>query len=255
MYNEIITHDGNFHADEVLAIAVVRHFYGKIRVRRTYDKSVIEAGKNTQDTLVLDCGMEYDQTRLNFDHHQDGTIEATNLLVLRHFCKDTELVQLLEKHLFGYVDKVDRGMVVENGETPTFNSIIRMLNAVPNGFELAVTVADTALLGAIETAKQAIEGRTMWRNVTRYYYMPVVLHKGPPIVGWRELAEEDGILAMMHPNPRQEGSFSITVRDSDICTIPKITNGGQSFCHANGFAASYDTLEDAVRHAEAIFEI
>lgn len=67
----IVTHDGVFHADDVIAVAIMRGSLANlIRTIRTRDPREFE----TADILV-DVGAEYDPERGRFDHHQKGFTE------------------------------------------------------------------------------------------------------------------------------------------------------------------------------------
>ena len=65
----IITHSGNFHADDVFATATLFLAYPdeELEITRTRDKEAIEAGD-----IVFDVGGVYDTKILRFDHHQEG---------------------------------------------------------------------------------------------------------------------------------------------------------------------------------------
>jgi uncharacterized UPF0160 family protein len=65
----IITHSGNFHADEIFAVAALELYLdGKpYEVVRSRDPEVWKTGD-----FVVDVGMEYDPSRGRFDHHQEG---------------------------------------------------------------------------------------------------------------------------------------------------------------------------------------
>jgi len=70
----IYTHSRKFHADEVMAIALLikYHFNGRAyNIIRTRDNSVLEHAKNNPSTFVIDVGFSYNADMLNFDHHQD----------------------------------------------------------------------------------------------------------------------------------------------------------------------------------------
>lgn len=88
------THDGDFHVDEVLAIAMLRTLpeYKNAVVIRTRDIEVLK-----QCTIVVDVGTEYDPARNRFDHHQRGFKEtmdgySTKLssagLIYKHFGRE-----------------------------------------------------------------------------------------------------------------------------------------------------------------------
>lgn len=63
----IVAHDGNFHADDVCAVASLSILYdGRIRVIRTRDEALFKVAD-----IVLDVGGTHDGKRI-FDHHQPG---------------------------------------------------------------------------------------------------------------------------------------------------------------------------------------
>lgn len=65
---KIITHNGNFHTDEVFACAILSILNdGKVEVVRSREPEVWATG----DYVVDVCG-EYDPSRGRFDHHQEG---------------------------------------------------------------------------------------------------------------------------------------------------------------------------------------
>jgi len=73
----IITHFGQFHADEVSAAALLRSFYVKndllvVRVPHQQDISEVEEMLKPycSEVFTLDVGRVYDPTGLKFDHHQ-----------------------------------------------------------------------------------------------------------------------------------------------------------------------------------------
>ena len=63
----IVAHDGDFHADDVCAVAVLSILYkGRIRVIRTRDEKLFDIAD-----IILDVGGQHDGVRF-FDHHQIG---------------------------------------------------------------------------------------------------------------------------------------------------------------------------------------
>ena len=63
----VVTHNGNFHADDVFSIAVLKHVLPTFKLVRTRDKALIESAD-----YVIDVGGEYDPETNRFDHHQRG---------------------------------------------------------------------------------------------------------------------------------------------------------------------------------------
>jgi uncharacterized UPF0160 family protein len=63
----ILTHNGRFHADEVIACSMLRYIYGgkyKVRIIRDREKSIFDFD------FVVDIGFEYHPGLNRFDHHQ-----------------------------------------------------------------------------------------------------------------------------------------------------------------------------------------
>ncbi len=241
--NKIITHAGTFHADELLAIAVLR--YGKtIPIERTYTPS--ETAVDATDVCVLDIGRRYDPDRLNFDHHQDADLPATNLMVLRHFFPAGSVRDKLEKFLFDYVDRVDRGEIVEGRDiqAPTFNAIIRACNALPGGFDIALGLAQTVFAAMLAKAEKAVADESRWAALLKSDGVAID-ESDDPIAGWHEMAEADGIKFLVTPNKR--GGWQIISRDSAQFPIP--AHPAQTFRHNSGFLAAYPDKEAALFHA------
>ena len=64
----VAVHDGNFHPDDVFAVATLSILLdGKIGVIRTRDE-----GEINKADYVLDVGHIYDPAKNRFDHHQEG---------------------------------------------------------------------------------------------------------------------------------------------------------------------------------------
>lgn len=88
----VITHDGKFHADDIVAVGLLS-IIKKVNVARTRDLREI-----SENALILDVGFEYDGKR-KFDHHQglkerrdNGSSYASAGLIWKHFYS-----QILEK--------------------------------------------------------------------------------------------------------------------------------------------------------------
>ena len=67
----IITHDGQFHADEVLACGILTTVYPNATIYRSRDPNMISTGD-----IVVDVGEVYDPKNKRFDHHQAGCDET-----------------------------------------------------------------------------------------------------------------------------------------------------------------------------------
>jgi len=113
----IVTHSGNFHADEVLAVATLKLLLNEpARVVRTRDEKLIA----TAD-WVVDVGGVYDHQTKRYDHHQpsapvreNGLPYAAFGLVWRHYgeavCGSVAVAERLDTTLVQPVDAGDNGV-------------------------------------------------------------------------------------------------------------------------------------------------
>ena len=69
----IVTHNGQFHADEVLACALLLKFYDdyECKIIRSREEEDFEKG-----TIVVDVGQIYNPKKGRYDHHQKGCHEV-----------------------------------------------------------------------------------------------------------------------------------------------------------------------------------
>jgi uncharacterized UPF0160 family protein len=118
---KIITHSGNFHPDEVLAVAALRILFGTdVEVIRDRDLKLIE-GKAAED-IVLDVGMKYLPEENRFDHHQEGgagkrenTIPYASFgLIWKHFGEQIagskRAADTIEEKIVLPIDAMDNGI-------------------------------------------------------------------------------------------------------------------------------------------------
>lgn len=126
---KIITHNGNFHADDVFGVAaLLLHFAGESKepkIIRTRDPETIKTGD-----IVLDVGGEYDAARNRFDHHQiggagkreNGVPYASFGLIWKKFgmgiAGSSEAAELVDKNLVQFIDAADNG----DGELKPFKA-------------------------------------------------------------------------------------------------------------------------------------
>ena len=245
---KIITHAGQFHADELLAIATVESFIGgKLPIERKFQ--ITQEENENPYYLILDIGGKFQPNLGNFDHHQDGMLHATNMLVLHRFCSEEIFPKLCP--FYRAVSDVDTGRVPGGGDVAGWNAVIRRFNSLPNGFDLALDFTRQMLDALIASAKEAIAGEARWADLPRTHGGKLATDEsGSPIVGWNELAATDGVLLLSHPNPRS--GWQLTSSDSKVFVIPETDT--QTFRHNSGFMAVYATREDAEVHAAILLQ-
>ena len=158
----VITHSGEFHADDVFAVAILS-FLKEIKLTRTRD-----IGASNDDTIIVDVGGRYDGKRY-FDHHQglkekrdNGSSYASAGLIWMHYGKE-----ILEKNnlqckneVFEVVDelmsKIDAD---DNGETETESEISKLIAEFnPNIIE-ELSSYDSCFIEAVMFARKIIENK------------------------------------------------------------------------------------------------
>ncbi len=258
MIKKIITHAGVFHADEVLAVAILRYYGINCQVERKFNVSPEEL--NDPSILVLDVAKVHDPMLGNFDHHQSADMPATDVLVA-HWLVENGLMpsEVFDGMLdfLNYISDVDRGIIPAGGPAASFNGIIRSMNPVNvsdpaesnNAFELAVQMAEKILYYQIKTAERAVEDEKVWKQLERFMGGKVVIQEDNyQLANWTKLAERDDVLFMVTPNLRTPGAWQIISRDSKLYNIP--VDARQTFRHPSGFMAVYASKEDAIGHVE-----
>lgn len=140
---KLVTHDGTFHYDEVLATAVLLKIYPDAEVTRTRMQAVIETGD-----IVYDVGHVYDPPNHRYDHHQNTfndtysskyTIRLSSAgLVFKHFYE-----KLFEKYGF-----TKQSTIFEEIVEKVYFEFFLPADAIDNGYDSvfgvirARTVAD-----------------------------------------------------------------------------------------------------------------
>lgn len=178
----VVVHSGEFHADDVFAVATLAVFLGveldELDIKRTRDEEVL----NSAD-YVLDVGFVNDgETR--FDHHQEGGAGerengvpyATFGLIWKKFgekiCGNKETADLIEKKIVEPVDAEDNGVDIykslfKDVRPFTYPRVIYAMNPTwkeggENNYEdflKAVGLTKNILEREIKRAKDFMEGK------------------------------------------------------------------------------------------------
>lgn len=116
----IVTHSGQFHTDDVFAVATLQLLLEKeysLTVIRTRDEKIV-----SDADYVVDVGEVYDPAIRRFDHHQqmgagvreDSIPYASFGLVWKEYgeriCGDRGIADLIEQRLVKPIDAMDNGI-------------------------------------------------------------------------------------------------------------------------------------------------
>lgn len=118
---KIITHDSNFHADDVFAVATLEIYLDKLgekyKIVRSRNQEIIDSGD-----FVVDVGHIYDEDTNRFDHHQESFKEkglfdipySSFGLVWKHFgeevCENKNVWKSLRQNFVTVIDAKDNGI-------------------------------------------------------------------------------------------------------------------------------------------------
>lgn len=146
---KLVTHNGNFHYDEVLATTLLREIYEDAEVIRTRNEEIIKTGD-----IVYDVGGVFNPDEKRFDHHQNTFVDTfspdhtTKLsscgLIYKYYCDKLfekynfdrthslydEIKYKIYNEFFQYADALDNGVNIFSKMIP------RTLGDVVAGFNV-----------------------------------------------------------------------------------------------------------------------
>lgn len=229
----VAVHDGQFHADDVFAVAVLKRRFGNISTIRTRDPENL-----AKADFRVDVGGRFSPEDGDFDHHQEAapirqnkhkTPYASFGLVWRHFgpqMLDKEIVQIVDRSLVQAIDSEDCGVAPWRdtpGQKPaTLDMVIEMCNPMWNelseirdretamkvAFDNAVRLAEIILDRAVQRATAEIEARVRVRDAIRRAEDPriVVMENEMP---WQRVILQEGRQALFVICHRTDGKWGL----------------------------------------------
>jgi len=219
----IVTHNGNFHADDVFSIAAFKLILPSFRLIRTRDSELI-----AKADIVLDVGGEYDPDSDRFDHHQRGGAgERENGIPYSSFgliwqkygleiCQgDQEIANGVDAGLVSTIDAIDCGHVEGVSEGISLSQTIGMFNPtwqedshVDACFDEAVEFASRVLARFIAAASGGISAKAIVAKAIENAEEPrvIVLEQYTP---WKRTVHALSEEALYVVYPSQTGEWRI----------------------------------------------
>jgi uncharacterized UPF0160 family protein len=281
----IATHNGKFHADDVLGVALLTHLHPDAEVVRTRD-----ADRLAEADVVLDVGGVFDPATRRFDHHQlsSGARESGILYSAfgllwqqygKEFCDGDEAVwQKIDSRLVTAVDAVDNGQdlytVNDYGTYPfDVSEYLGLFNPLVEGedfdsqFEVAVGLATQLLLrlkaryaGAIAAERDflaAYAASPDKRYVVLERFVPHggIATKQPDLLFTLFPGASGGwTIQTVRPEGSQYGSRKELPRawrgltGSELAAVTGVPDS--VFCHKAGFIGAAESRDGALRLLE-----
>ncbi|MBH0020122.1 MYG1 family protein [Pseudoalteromonas sp. SWXJ133] len=284
----VVTHNGNFHADDVFSIAVLKHVLPTFKLVRTRDKALIESAG-----FVIDVGGEYDPETNRFDHHQRGGAgERENGIPFSSFglvwkkyglalCDDNQAVaDRVDSGLVSTIDAIDCGHVEGVSKGISLSQTISMFNPTweeESNFDIcfdeAVEFAARMLIRFIASAHGSVNAKAIVAKAIENAEdaRVIVLEKYTP---WKKTVHilSSDALYMVYPShsgqwilqtvPVEPGSFE------DRKPLPKAWSGLSDqafvdetgiddavFCHNGLFIAGTKSFESTMKLATMALEV
>ncbi|MGB1293614.1 MAG: MYG1 family protein [Pseudoalteromonas sp.] len=278
----VVTHDGNFHADDVFSIAVLKTIFPTLTLIRTRDKHVI-----SQADIVIDVGNEYDPETGRFDHHQRGGAGARENgipfssfgLVWKKYgldlCEGNQVVaDSVDAGLVSTIDAIDCGYVEGVEQGISLSQTISMFNPTwqedgnfDECFNEAVEFAQRLLKRFIASASGSAAAKKIVAKAITDADDPrvIILKQYTP---WKKTVHSlsDQALYMIYPShsgkwiiqtvPVEPGSFEdrkplpkewAGLSGEELQTVTGIEDA--NFCHNGLFIAGADSFTSVMNMA------
>lgn len=283
----IVTHDGNFHADDVFSIAALKCIFPTFNLVRTRNNEIIEKGD-----IVLDVGGSYDADAGRFDHHQrggagereDGIPYSSFGLIWKKYgveiCQGNEAVAAsVDSGLVSTIDAIDCGHVEGVVSGITLSQTISMFNPTwqeegdfDAAFEEAVAFATRVLKRFIASADGGLSAKAIVAKAIDNAQDPriIVLEKYTP---WKRTVHALAEQALYVVYPSQSGQWRIQTVPAELGSfedrksLPTAWAGlnGEAlqqatgladamFCHNGLFIAGCDSFDSTMKMAEMAVE-
>jgi uncharacterized UPF0160 family protein len=282
---QVATHPGNFHADDVFAVAVLQLVYGELELVRTRDPQLQAAAD-----VRIDVGGRHDPATGDFDHHQKGgagvrengiRYASFGLVWSDHgeaLAGSAEAAAAIDERLVAGVDANDVGQtlvepLVEDIRPMSVSGVIAALNPA---WDEALTAAeeDARFLLAVDLARgvleRELEGAAAYGRARELVAAAIRRAEDPRVIElesnmpWREAVTKSApeALYVVYPKadgwgsqavPRELGSFENRLsfpadwRGRSGKDLVAATGVDDAiFCHAAGFYASAASREGIV---------
>jgi len=283
------THNGKFHADDVMATAILSLLLGKIKVTRTRDEDILK-----KLDFVYDISLgEFDHHQLNKEIRENDIPYAACGLVWREFGhrviqkfnskfdKDDiiSIFDYVDKNLVQGIDAIDNGIDIKSEiKVTSISDIIQSFNPTwdssdskDEAFEEAVGYATEVIKRIISRQVAVINARIIVNEAfqNRNINEIMVLKKGCPWL--QQLLKIDinsEVLFVISPDDNNSDYKILTVKKTADTfearkDILESIRGKSSeeinsiikiddaiFCHKAGFIASAKSIESALKIAK-----
>lgn len=267
------THSGIFHCDEVCGWVIVKMVYPAATLQRVNHqaRSLPKQGK-----IIADRGGVYNPASGQYDHHQDGSLPASNYLLWQDF--GARVVQTViptanapqqravalrvqrslmlpisdwDTNRDGFIDRVSGAFTISqmvsgfNGENPMAHGVQEVR------FMEAARVVERVLRNEIEKQWRVIQSDVVWEQREVFFTGVYILRQY--CENWRQnLKALQGRAVIM---PQYDGAWIICSWDGEKYPTPKLAWAQSvglpcTFSHAGKWLSVFANKEAALEAAE-----
>ncbi len=286
-YKRVGTHNGKFHADEVMATAILKEIFD-IEVVRSRDPDVLK-----ELEIIYDVGEgEFDHHQMDKRYRDNGNPYAACGLIWERFGSDVVrmyddslseenleyLFHEMDDMLIQGIDAADNGLRTTKTIVPTLSitAIISKFNPTwdseldeDNSFNEAVELASSVFKNVLRQKLSVVYAEEHVKNAYKNRTIPelLVLDRQYP---WNELLyqidDENQIVYVISPDHdqfiiqtvrRRDGGYGDVKplplswagkRDEELCAVTGTNDA--VFCHADRFIAGARSQESIMKMAE-----
>ena len=243
---KFITHDGMFHADDILSTALLTLVFGYHKVIRT----------SSNDVVIEDDDIIYDVGGGKFDHHQIGAEVRDNGipyaafgLLWREYSPKLGIhpwaAELMDKEFVSLIDETDnRGQAkCPNTLSALVSACFKAGRSFEDTVDLVLPMLDDLIKTYRDLSDQKHEVDSLIDEDTRVFNGKDKHYDG-------RLFEDTDVVFILGPSLRGPG---VVLRSLDSASFPiKDVDGVEPlFIHKGRFTATYSCEEDALKAANA----
>ncbi len=261
-YLKVVTHDTTFHADDVIAVALLKLVGYDVHVFRTREPVILQAAISDPEVAVLDVGGQYNPLMFNFDHHQDPALQSAAGLIWQHFknniCpKDAQqyfeaFIQSIDAmdtnrdNIYEKWDALPAGFRNTSGIIGGFNRDVTNPSEQIKQFHLALDFASTIIQNELYYADKKAKADVVYQNRVILPNGIAVLEEYSAI--WKEKGDH---LIVVQPHAN---GWQIISKNSAHAQIPETAEQlpGFVFRHKTGFMAVVKEKDVAVNFAATL---
>lgn len=214
---KVVTHDGTFHADEVLAVAMIQMCsdFNMVDIVRTRNESKLAEALKDPSVIVIDVGGRYEPDLNNYDHHQDEALPCAASLIWRHFALkipgvNKSMQKTIDQHFIKGVDLWDRGHYVgKKSYLQNTSQILGNFNRNKEDeisqfiqFRDAVGMASRMLENEIYNTSIFIESDKIWKKGIRSENQKI-MYLPSHCRNWRARASTENVWVVVWPEENE----------------------------------------------------